>query len=311
MGIDKDRVVRSLQQLSMLIRQYRSIRCKDLYHYTIWSSLAKMMKPVEVECDRKRHLSRMLWLSSANRTNDRSEGSLGGNVFIVCFSREARENVAMWTNYGIPKYEAARIRLNDVTMKNWYENLQRTKRVYRVNTDSRGAVSYTPLEAVDNIDIQFGDVQYWDCDAESFDKQVFGRNLVRLTIGGKRYEVDASATQAFLKLKGSADPCDAYFRKKRGWAYEREARLVIRLKGNVDVGRIAVEFDEPLKTVLSWPLQNIQRGPWYSRSRHYDEIEDVSISGTALSEYWDEINMRSICSGCDKIKDCICERRED
>ena len=311
MGIDKDRVVRSLQQLSMLIQQYQHARGKDLYHYTIWSSLAKMMKPVALEYDGVRHDSRMLWLSSANRTNDRSEGSLGESVFIASFSRMIKENVAMWTNYGIPKYEAVRIRLNDVVMQKWYENLQRTKHVYRINTDSYGIVSYTPIEEVDNVDIQFGDVQYWDGDAEGFDRQVIGDNLVRLTIGGKRYDVDASSAQAFLKMKSGTAPCDACFRKKRGWVYEKEARIVIRLKSNVCVDRIAVEFNEPLEAVLNNPSQNIQRGPWYSSSRHYDEIEGVSIRDTALSEYQDEINMRSICSGCDKIRNCICERREN
>lgn len=311
MGIDKDRAVRSLQQLSMLIRQYQHARGKDLYHYTIWSSLAKMMKPVELECNGKRHLSRMLWLSRANGTNDRTEGVLGENVFIACFSRMIKENVAMWTSYGIPRYEAVRIRLNDVVMQNWLENLQRTRCVYCCNTDSRGIVSYTPIEEVDNVDIQFGDVQYWDGDVESFDKQEIGTDLVGLTIGGCRYEVDASAARAFLRLKGSKVPRDVCFRKKRGWVYEKEARLVIRLKRNVSADRIAVEFNEPLETVLNSSLQNIQRGPWYSCSRHYDEIEGVSIYETAPSEYQDEINMRSICTGCDKVKNCTCERREE
>lgn len=314
MGMDVqkklDKIIHSPDQLANLIGRYQKVRNKDLYHYTIWSSLAKMMKPAVVEHDGERHSCRMLWLSSACGTNDRTEEGLGHNVFFTCFSREAKENVAMWTNYGVPKSEAVRVRIKDADMVEWFEKLRLTKRIYRVDVDKQGHVSYTRImvDEPDGIDIRFDDVRYWSDDFEVFDKQANGANPVELRIDTHRVKVDASVAQ--MLMKGGGVNADACFRKKIGWAYEKEARLVVRLKKDVSLSRIAVEFDEPLEKALNDPGRNIQRGPWYSSSRHYDEIGRVSIYEVEGSDYQDELNMRSICSGCGKSQGCFCERRD-
>ena len=142
---------------------------RGYYHLTRWSSLCKMMEPVAVPGDKVPH--RMLHLGAAVNMNDEDDKRCGKRVYFSSFAFGPLENIAMWTNYGIPNQEAVRIIFPVKEMLHWVSDYKADMiGVYGVNPD--GTLEFLS----DKAHLRLVDVAYWS-------KKELGRNRMDLNEG--------------------------------------------------------------------------------------------------------------------------------
>ena len=181
-------------------------------HLTSWSSLCKMLEPINVPDDKAKH--RMLHLGAAVNMNDENDKRCGKRVFFTSFSFGPTENISMWTNYGIPNEEAVRLKFPNSAMTKWVELFNSGKiGVYGVGSDW----SLNPLTA--KAEAKLVQVAYWS-------KKEIGRNHEDPNEGlffydNERFRLaDCEDVNAFMAKQ-------PYMFKEYGWNYEKEIRLVL------------------------------------------------------------------------------------
>ena len=289
----------SLKDFCWLLRQNGLSHNHGYFHYTTWGRLKKMLTSIDVGEEKKR---RLLLLSSSSSLNDALENKPG--VYLASFSYGGEEEVAMWTNYGVPKREAVRIRFPMAAMTEWKrENtLDRIVIYVREGNDQ-------PFHALDEkpIDIYFADVAYYA-----------GNDPVPRTVqDAVRYKGEHFKFKENKWRRSVQKTNNSLLFKKRGWAYEREVRLVVQLKNTVQMQRyhqIAIPFDSVYDAMLEVQNQkgtSVMYGPWYRKGDPtLGEIKGINVTGH--SSFQGELRMRSNCDSCGLkgSKKCTCRKAE-
>lgn len=153
------------------------------------------------------------------------DAELWKRTFIASFSCVKGESAAMWGLYGKPSNEALRLSFKQETMTGWISGLQRGRicpKAQLLSTDDK------PGEMVDlkwdDVMVQFGDVLYGGDVGGIPDRDsgyVFRGKGLKKTL--------------FSRFDPKLDKAPAMtgFVKSSDWAYEDEARLIVRLKDAV------------------------------------------------------------------------------
>ncbi len=265
-------------------------------HLTTWTSLSKMLEPVAVPDETSKH--QMLHLGAANNMNDENDKLCGKGVYFISFSFGPTENIAMWTNYGIPNEEAVKIRFPMKAVLGWVQDFRDGKiRVYGVGPD----FSLTPISG--KVEAKLVDVAYWS-------KKMRGRNTKDPNEGLFFYDrdrfriTDCNDVEALMKKQ-------SYLFKRYGWNYEREVRLVLIFDKDLadDFKRVAVPFDKPFKAIERQFSKDVMKGPWFNPSTMPKfKAHGHSLRDAASSVYSGLVKMRSVCDACPKENkdDCHC-----
>lgn len=288
------------------------------YHYTRWSSFAKMMQKVKLSDGEHR----LLYLTNASWTNDGIEARWPNNVYMVCFSHSRYEDVAMWLNYGKYAADAVRVKFDRASIARWRESAWPNGCVYGVEGDDDNpqyvpcpcSTQYVRLSAVAYVIPS----KHWVVEQDGIED-----SDEELIVQDGNVEWGRSFFKVFKEREGydwvdrvydgiSLEGIDPVF-KKRGWAYEREVRIIVKINGERQFKRIAIPFDEPLDelercmrmtqeqrerevwlgTTKVWdkrfPL--FQSGPWYDEGRRYAPVCGFDLGNAFRSEYSDEIKI--------------------
>lgn len=298
------------REFTEMMLQYGGDHSDGYYQYTQWENFRKMMEGAVLP-DGRRH--RFLLLTNMQRTNDGIEKFWSPRDYIACFSYSKYEDVAMWLNYGRKKgypASAVRIHFDRDAVKAWCaEHAGVTAKevahgVYGVLLDPKGGKpSYVDLSTqVESV--RFADVAYI-----IHSKYMTEHHCGNVEYRRKFYHVteDGLTNWADRVYKAKQEQDDLPIFKKRGWAYEREVRLIVRLKKDFSkkYTRLAVCFDEPFRKleedliemkgskkrdrIWRFPLLS---GPWFSRG----QLDPIVIRGTTFtladangSDYGEEI----------------------
>lgn len=275
------------------------------FHYTTLSALQKMLAPVDVGAQKKR----LFRLSSASSLNDKRENKPG--VYLASFSIGREEDVAMWTNYGIPRREAVRIKFPMAAMTEWMRENPCDRIV--IYAKEREEQDYQVLSEKP-VEISLADVAYYagneplpqrDSDAVHYRGE-------HLKFKDKKWRMKIQNTN------------DSLLFKKRGWAYEREVRLIVRFEDVAKMqkyAQIALPFDLVYEKMLEVQEKAekegvdskkcVMLGPWHDKDRsHLSEIK--LINAPSHSSFQNELKMRSICDCCDQkgTEKCTCQKAE-
>lgn len=296
------------------------------YHYTRWECLRKMLTDSTCK-DGARH--KFLLLTRASKTNDGIEEKWPKNYYMACFSLSRYEDVAMWLNYGKRQPDSVRIKITRDAMDDWLAIKKHD--VYSVHQD-KGEIRFG-----DNISGRVKSVKlyglayvipshHWVTEADAIfsspgsseyvtqDSNIeLGRKFFKVAKNGSYKWVDAIYKGKDLSKKGIPPVF-----KKRGWAYEREIRLVVEMDPAYNVGdRIAVAFDRPFDELLRYMnmpgskrkkcllggvmtpkvkvldhrFPMIQSGPWYDGHAGAVGIGKFKLRDAFHSEYQNEIKM--------------------
>ena len=194
--------LQSTQELKSLLDDAARRHKGGCFHYTTATKFLKMIE------------SEKLFLSHASYLNDKLEAvDIDPRMYIVSFSFGVEENIGMWGNYGRPKTDAVRLRFPYREMARLYERLN------AVVKSKHGIVAFAvrdgDFEAIDANsvkDVSFHDVGY------------VGRQGRVVEHCRKFYSLPNA-----LKQNEKCRLLSSYL-KKRGWAYEHEMRLVIRME---------------------------------------------------------------------------------
>ena len=272
----------------------------SLYHYTRWEALEKMMADVSGGPARGR---KMLLLTKASKTNDKVEKGWGDNVFLACFSYSRYEDVAMWANYGKRLPDAVRIRFDGRVVKDWYERHKHGEGLFSV-TEKDGKFRFAAIDPVSVESVKLVDVAY------VIPSKMMGRRMWGNVEYSRRFyhviDSDDSIKWSDSVYEGCQDKNLRPYFKKRGWAYERETRLVVTLKeASPDVDRIGISFTEPFRRFgeelrdPGFRTRAVISGPWYGLGDiPKTKILGIGLSDVGKSDYVSEINLLDKCANC-------------
>ena len=284
----------SIEELCWLLRQNGLSHSHGYFHYTTLDRLEGMLEKVDVgEAEKKR----LFWLSASTEMNDTQDNCKG--VYVASFSYGEEEEVAMWTNYGVPKVKAVRIKFPLRAMMQWAKrNTAKDIKVYVPD----GEKTYRAL-GISPVEVYFADVAYYGRNKTAEDERREGVRYLGCGFGLKEAKWRDS-----IKNKN-----DALLFKKRGWAYEKEVRLVVRFKDASITAKhkaIALPFDALYDAMLSNVRQNIVLGPWQNGSLPVS-IDGIENAGRSVFD--GELRMRSNCDKCKHNKNqkkCSCPYAE-
>ena len=268
------------------------------YHYTKWESFRKMMQPVE---DGPARGKRLLLLTVASKTNDGIEKEWGDNVFMACFSYSLYEDVAMWMNYGRKSPDAIRIRFAGCEVANWYERHKNGDGFYKAVKEGNGfkyeALDRSEIESVKLVDVAYV-IPSWMTRGRLTGNVEYSRNFYRVL-------KDGSMAWSDSVYNGEQPPDLLPYFKKRGWCYERETRLVVKLKStSPGIERLAVSFCAPFNELARQMKEGecdraLLRSPWYKKeTASQDDILGVRLADIHPSDYVEEIKIFSDCDNC-------------
>lgn len=252
----------SAQALKSLLDEAARKHKGGCFHYTTATKFLKMMK------------SEKLFLSHASYLNDKLEAvDIDPRMYIVSFSFGVEENIGMWGNYGRPKADAVRLRFPYQEMARLY------KRLDTIVKSKHGIVAFAvrdgDFEAIDANsvkDVSFHDVGY------------VGRQGRIVEHCRKFYSLPNA-----LKQNEKCRLLSSYL-KKRGWAYEHEMRLVIRMKKELrdwngkPLRNIAIDFKEVLERMKA-TQGCVTIGPCFDANPHKRFKNVIQPSCLRLSEY--------------------------
>lgn len=288
----------SISELCKLLVANGNTHTGGYFHYTTIDRLRRM---IEGKCLDGENIPRKLfYLSAVESLNDVSEvgAKPPRRVFVGSFSFGSEEEVSMWTNYGVPKANAIRVRFSKKAINEWLlHNTKRDIALYGVKEDPTHSVSR--LRDVAAVFVGFVDMAY------------FGRNRMAETSSdgvlyrGKSFRLKESKWRE--KISTSTDLRSAMF-KKHGWAYEHEVRLLIELKDPLPAQfvKLAVDFTGPLDAICRDPVKCMTLGPWYKEGNESFSWFGSNLANAPKSVFHDELRMRSVCDSCDKKAECNC-----
>ena len=289
----------SMEEFCWLLRQNGLSHSQGYFHYTTCGRLKEMLTEVDVGEKAKKRLFFLSASSSMNDTQDKRPG-----VYLASFSYGKEEEVAMWTNYGVPKREAVRIRFPLAAMTQWEKANKSDKIVIYVR---EGDDKNKPFHVLDvkPSKIYFADVAYYGRNDPS---EKVKRETVRYK--GENFWFDRESWRTDISKTD-----DSLLFKKRGWAYEREVRLIVRFNDAAITEKhkiIALPFDSLYDAMLADAHTNVMTGPWYDERE--SQLTDISgIKNPSHSSFEGELKMRSNCDWCEirkNGKECNCPNAE-
>ena len=273
-------------------------------HLTTWSTLCKMLEPVEVPDDDAKH--RMLHIGAAVNMNDENDKRCGKHVFFTSFSFGPTENISMWTNYGIPNKEAIRIKFTNASMKSWINDFKAGAiKVYGVKVYGGGDdYSLIPLQA--KAEVKLVQVAYWSKTDSGDGKDDPNDGL--FFYDNEKYRLkDCPDVNAWMAER-------PYLFKESGWNYETEVRRVLVFDEDVadQYKRVAVPFDKPFLNLIKYFNDHVTQGPWYNDKSPKEEAAGRLLSEAKPSRYKGLVKMRSVCDSCkqEKKNKCKCPFKE-
>ena len=286
----------SLAEFCWLLRQNGLSHNHGYFHYTTWDRLRSMLEKHDVgTCEQHR----LFFLSAASQMNDQNDAHDG--TYIASFSFGEEEEIAMWTNYGVPKRGAVRIRFPMAAITKWSNaNVPGKMKVY---VQANGNTSFHLLE-VRPVSVEFADVAYFGRNDEN-DKAKHQRVRYR----GMSFGLKDDKWRKRIKGKP-----EAVLFKKRGWAYENEVRLIVRFADTSAVkkyAKIALDFDSLYDAMLADVEKNVLLGPW--QDKYGLQLPAIAgIAGAGHSTFEGELRMRSNCDLCGfkESDDCKCPNAE-
>lgn len=163
----------------------------------------------------------VFYISPISGMNDENEKDLHNKnkdrTYILCFSHLKTESIPMWYLYSGITGEGARIGLKPARMKDLIDSAIVLYPVYNGKMETS-----RPLTILNDYDLEYG----W----------VFYRNKADRSIKHKEIQYNLSdSLDAFER--------DNFFVKDREWSYEKEFRLVFRLKNEIPE-RVALVLDK-------------------------------------------------------------------
>lgn len=302
--------------VEMMVR-YGADHSDGYYQYTQWESLRKMMAGA-VLADGQRH--RVILLSNMKETNDAVESFWSPRDYVACFSYSKYEDVAMWLNYGRKRgysSQAVRIHFDRKAVQDWIASHRKS---YEKGLPHHGVYGVTfgnNREIVSSVDIS-ADVErvcLADVGYIIHEKYLTAHHCGNVEYRRKFFRVENEGTigwaNAVYDCHQESELLPIF--KKRGWAYEREVRLIVRLKKGVKAKafqKIAVAFDGPFAQLEQdivafkspkteervWRFP-IWRGPWYDAKEVCEPIPlqkgSVTLASATPSDYSKEIKIGS------------------
>ena len=241
------------------------------FHYTNWSSLAKMMMPVKLEGVKEKRC--VLFTKAPKDKNDLSEGALDGRYWYVSFTHEPHELVQMWVVYGQYSPEAVRVCFDGKMLTDWAKQDAAQIGVYEVPDDTKNGVFKRVRAKL--VAVKLFDVGYFAKEELVKRKGVIHRH--------RKYTVDLNDLEALRKSGREFGP---YF-KDATWADEKEVRLLLVFDKPIKAEKIAIDFDAPIADVRENLRTCVVSSPWLDMPK----IADTSI----------DMCQTSICKG--KIRD--------
>lgn len=266
----------------------QAIAHHEYFHYTTVDKYLKMIKPVALP-NGESH--RMFWLTQATETNDKFERNYGNGEYLGCFTYSPYESVGMWFMYGKQHHDAARIGFDLRHFTKWLNSCIRnngmTRTIMAFGIDENNGYEEIPSEEIDDVCIY--DVAYvlsrqdidhhgWPCNVE------WRRNCHRVIDS----DMDiVSGNGAFLYAEDFTDKvCHKlpFCFKKKGWANEREVRIVVSLKPEATRWkRIAIPFDEPLAFSESHTKEYVILGPWHKDGDLHGLVDEQSVGRSVFT----------------------------
>ena len=292
----------SIDEFCWLLEMNGGLHNHGYFHYTTWGRLQKMLTEVDVGESTKKRLFLMSASSSLNDTREKRSG-----FYVASFSFGEEEEVSMWTNYGVPKREAIRIKFPMRAMT----RLTREDAVNRIRiyVPEEGKEDKFRALEVKPAKIYFADVAYY---AGNEPLQGTSRDAVHYK--GKKCSFSEEKWRDHIQRTN-----DSLLFKKRGWAYEREVRLIVRFKETAKMRRyqkIALPFDSVYDAMLNEQNANgssVMSGPWCGLDgRKLPEIKGLK-EPALRSSFKSELRMRSNCDMCENKqnpKECKCPNAE-
>ena len=272
------------------------------FHYTTWGRLQKMLAEVDVGENTKKRLFMMSAASSLNDTNEKRDG-----FYVASFSFGSEEEVSMWTNYGVPKREAIRIKFPMKAMTRW--TIENTIDRITIYVPGKGEDCQFRALDVRPTKIYFADVAYY-----AGNEPLHGTSRDAVHYSGKKCSFQEEKWREHIQRTN-----DSLLFKKRGWAYEREVRLIVQFDDAArmqNYTQIAIPFDSVYDAMLDAQNNNgssVMLGPWYG----WDGSKWPLIKGlkkpSLRSSFNGELRMRSNCDVCENRTDpkkCTCPNAE-
>lgn len=302
-GKDASNLV-SIDEFCWLLQLNGGLHNHGYFHYTTWGRLQKMLTEVDVGENTKKRLFLMSASSSLNDTKEKRDG-----FYVASFSFGSEEEVSMWTNYGVPKREAIRIKFPMKAMTRWY----------RENTIDRITI-YVPVKGEDcqfrALDVRPTKIYFADVAYYAGNEPLHGTSRDAVHYNGKKYSFKEEKWREHIQRTN-----DALLFKKRGWAYEREVRLVVQFDDAAKMQnytQIAIPFDSIYDAMLDAQNNNgssVMLGPWCgldgSKSHAIKGLKEPSLR----SSFKGELRMRSNCDLCEYRQNqnqekCTCPNAE-
>ena len=229
------------------------------FHYTNWSSLAKMMTPVKLEGVKEKRC--VLVTKAPKDKNDLSEGALGGRYWYVSFTHEPHELVQMWVVYGQYSPEAVRVCFDGVMITDWAKQDAAQIGVYEVPEDAENGVFKRVRAKL--LSVKLFDVGYFAKEELGKRKGVIHRH--------RKYNVDLDDLES---LRKSGQEFGPYF-KEATWADEKEVRLLLVFDKPIKADKIAIDFDAPIADVRANLCTRAVTSPWLDMPKIGDVCVDM------------------------------------
>ena len=257
-SLELARYLASRQKISSLSEKYVS-------HYTNYDVAIKII------------LSGMFHLNNPKNMNDGLEFSSdtmdASKLYFASFSLENSENIAMWSMYGQPWEKGVKISIPKRLFMDW---LKQIKVIYKVDLNTYEPIMSNPIND------------------EMFVASISRVAYVEWNKNGDVRTVSCGESAKNEKLKNVDTQILTGLIKDSAWSYEKEVRLRVDLKNEMDATRVAVSLPrEILESIV------ITTGPRFAKqSINKRSVRPVSIEKSLFDGKLNYI----YCDRCDKRK---------
>lgn len=265
------------------------------YHYTTLQSIDNILG------------SKAFWLSSVQGFNDKKEieffGENANKYFSLCFSTGVNENLALWYLYSGVEGKGGRIKLTRTRIQKLIENSK-----YYLATDKRDLDEpielfepFKPFELTEKrYEYKFKDVIYFKDGEKRVDLKY--NTMTNYNISKDEFEKYKDENLGFYKYLI--------------WYYEKETRLLVKLKGDAEnyVKKHPLTGNEHYIVKMSFgDLNDVIKSLKIDLGPEFDDIEKIkeykniynflmNTSNVSKSDYSGQIKMNLKNKDCDNCK---------
>jgi hypothetical protein len=267
--------LKSPKELLEFLKKKGSNHTGGYFHHTNVGALNGML------CNHKLHLS------SGSEMNDLREPRKGSpevwkRLYVASFSVGNDENMGMWGIYGDPLADALRIKFR---CKKLRDNIQ------KLNCSSNGSSGLYEVKdgTYKRLNKEF--------DIELIDVVYLARRGSNSTILWNEKSLRGSQWDYVNNLY--RNPLFAGCLKNIAWKYERETRILIKLKHALPhVKKIAIDISDALADI------EVLCGPCLEKRYLEDELGDHEIKNISNSQNLGQIYFRTKCEVCNSKNPC-------